>query len=150
MSNHNLFTQSANGAVEPATNEQILAAARQVLAHRVRRGAALTSPRAVREYLTVKLGALDFEVFGLILADTRCRVIDYVELFRGTIDGASVYPREVVKLVLDRQAASVVIFHNHPSAVKDQSHADEAITRRIRDCLSLIDVRVLDHLLGGF
>jgi DNA repair protein RadC len=126
MSNHSLYVHGANGAAEPATAEQILGAARQVLAHRVRRGATLTSPRAVREYLTVKLGALDHEVFGLILADGRNRVIEYVELFRGTIDGASVHPREVVKIVLDKQAASVVIFHNHPSAVKDQSHADEA------------------------
>ena len=115
----------------------------------VRRGAALISPQRVREYLTVKLGALDHEVFGLILADTRGHVIECVELFRGTIDGASVYPREVVKLVLEKQAASVVIFHNHPSGVKDQSHADEAITRRIRDCLAMIDVRVLDHLIIG-
>ena len=147
MSNHNLFIQGANGAVEPATSEQILAAARSVLAHRVRRGAALTSPRSVREYLTVKLGALDYEIFGLILVDSRHKVIEYVELFRGTIDGASVHPREVVKIVLARGAAGVVMVHNHPSAVKDQSHADEAITRRIRDCLALIDVRVLDHLI---
>jgi DNA repair protein RadC len=147
MSNHNLFIHSANGAVEPATSEQILTAARQVLARRVRRGATLSSPRAVREYLSVKLGALDHEVFGLILADNRHRVIEYVELFRGTIDGASVHPREVVKLVLEKQAAAVLLVHNHPSAVKEPSHADEAITRRIRDCLALIDVRVLDHLI---
>ena len=118
---------------EPATSEQVLTAARQVLAHRVRRCAALTSPRSVREYLTVKLGALDYEIFGLILVDSRHKVIEYVELFRGTIDGASVHPREVVKIVLARGAAGVVLVHNHPSAVKDQSHADEAITRRIRD-----------------
>jgi DNA repair protein RadC len=88
MSNHNLFIHRANGAVESATSEQILAAARQVLAHRVRRGASLNSPRSVHEYLTVKLGALDYEVFGLVLADKRHKVIECVELFRGTIDGA--------------------------------------------------------------
>jgi hypothetical protein len=72
----------------------------------------------------MKLGALDYEVFGLVLADKRHKVIECVELFRGTIDGASVYPREIVKLVLDRQAAVVVMFHNHPSMVSDQSSAD--------------------------
>ena len=87
MSSHNLFIHGANGAAEPATTEQILAAARQLLAHRVRRGASLNSPQKVREYLTMRLGHLDHEVFGIILADQRHRVIEYVELFRGTIDG---------------------------------------------------------------
>ena len=85
MSNHNLFIHRANGSVESATSEQILAAARQVLAHRVRRGASLNSPRSVYEYLTVKLGALDYEVFGLVLVDQRHKVIECVELFRGTL-----------------------------------------------------------------
>jgi DNA repair protein RadC len=98
----------------------------------------------------MKLGALDYEVFGLVLADKRYKVIECVELFRGTIDGASVYPREIVKLVLEKQAAAVVMFHNHPSMVSDQSSADELITQRVEECLALIDVRVLDHLLGGF
>jgi DNA repair protein RadC len=149
MSNHNLFIQRANGALESATSEQILAAARQVLAHRVRRGATLKSPRGVYEYLTFKLGALDYEVFGLVLADKRHKVIECVELFRGTIDGASVYPREVVKLVLEKKAAAVVLFHNHPSMVSDQSHADEFITKRLKECLALIDVNVLDHVVIG-
>ena len=97
----------------------------------------------------MKLGALDYEVFGLVLADQRHKVIECVELFRGTIDGASVYPREIVKLVLERQAASVVLFHNHPSMVCDVSHADELIADRLRDCLALIDVNVKDHLIIG-
>ena len=147
MSNHNLFVHGANGAAEPATSEQILTAARQVLANRVRRGAILTSPHRVREYLAVKLGALDHEVFGLVLADTRHRVIEYVELFRGTIDGASVHPREVVKLALQKQAAAVILVHNHPSQISEPSHADEAITRRLREALALVDVRILDHLI---
>jgi DNA repair protein RadC len=87
MLNHNLFIYGVNGAAEPATAEQILAAARQVLAHRVRRGATLTSPQKVREYLSMRLGHLDYEVFGLIPVDSHHRVIDYVELFCGTIDG---------------------------------------------------------------
>jgi DNA repair protein RadC len=149
MSNHNLFVHRADGAVESATSEQILAAARQVLAHRVRRGATLNSPRSVYEYLTVKLGALDYEVFGLVLVDQRNKVIECVELFRGTLSGASVYPREVVKLVLEKQAAGVVLFHNHPSTVNDQSHADEMITKRLASCLELIDAKVIDHVIIG-
>ncbi len=147
MSNHNLFIHHADGASEPATTEQILAAARQALAHRVRRGASLSSPQKVREYLTMRLGYLDHEVFGLILVDKRHRVIEYVELFRGTIDGASVYPREIVKLALEKGAAACVLLHNHPSGVKDQSQADEAITKRIAAALALIEVRVLDHCI---
>ena len=151
MSNHNLFIHGADGAAQPATTEQILAAARQALAHRVRRGASLDSPQKVREYLTVRLGHLDHEIFGVILVDQRHRVIEYVELFRGTIDGASVYPREVVKLALEKGAAACVLLHNHPSGVNEQSHADELITKRVAAALALIDVRVLDHLIvaGG-
>ena len=149
MPNHNLFTQAANGVVQSATSDEILAAARRVLAHRVRRGATLNSPRGVYEYLTMKLGALDYEVFGMVLADQRRKVIECVELFRGTIDGASVHPREIVKLVLERGAASVVLFHNHPSMVCDQSQADELITKRVVSCLELIDVKVVDHVIIG-
>jgi hypothetical protein len=114
MSNHNLFIHGADGAAQPATTEQILAAARAALAHRVRRGASLESPQKVREYLEVRLGHLDHEIFGVILVDQRHRVIEYVELFRGTIDGASVYPREVVKLALEKGAAACLLLHNHP------------------------------------
>lgn len=149
MSNHNLFVHAADGAVEPASSKQILAAARQVLAHRVRRGASLSSPQKVREYLTMRLGYLDYEIFAVILLDRRHRVIEYVELFRGTIDGASVHPREVVKLALDKGAAACLLVHNHPSGVEDQSQADEFITTRLKECLALIDVRVLDHWIIG-
>ena len=149
MSNHNLFTYGADGAVEPASNQEILSAARQVLAHRVRRGASLQSPQKVREYLSVRLGYLDYEIFAVILLDKRHRVIEYVELFRGTIDGASVHPREVVKLVLDKGAAACLLVHNHPSGVEDQSQADELITTRLVQSLALIDCRVVDHLIVG-
>ena len=147
MLNHNLFIYGANGAAEPSTAEEILAAARQVLAHRVRRGATLTSPQKVREYLSMRLGHLDYEVFGLILVDSHHRVIEYVELFRGTIEGASVHPREVVKQALAHNAAAMILAHNHPSGVAEPSRADELITRRLREALQLIDIPVLDHLI---
>ena len=147
MSNHNLFTFGANGAYEIASTEQIFAAAHKALAHRVRRGASLDSPRLVRDYLAARLGHLEHEIFGVILLNQRHKVIKCVELFRGTIDGASVYPREVVKLALQEGAAACVLFHNHPSGVKDQSNADEAITETLKAALALISVRVLDHLI---
>jgi DNA repair protein RadC len=147
MSNHNLFTLGADGAVVPASSETILTAARQVLAHRVRRGASLQSPQKTGEYLTARLGHLDYEVFGLILLDKRHRVIECMELFRGTIDGASVHPREVVKLALQKSAAACIVYHNHPSGVQEPSQADELITARVKEALALIDVRLIDHLI---
>jgi DNA repair protein RadC len=149
MSNHNLYTLGADGAIEPASSEAILLVARQVLAHRVRRGASLQSPQKTGEYLTLRLGHLDYEVFGLILLDTRHRVIECVDLVRGTIDGASVHPREVVKLALQKSAAACIVYHNHPSGVQEPSQADELITARVKEALALIDVRLIDHLLGG-
>ena len=149
MSTHNLFVLGPDGAAEAASNEQVLAAARQLLAHRVRRGASLTSPQKVREYLTMRLGHLDHEIFGLILVDRRHRVIEYVELFRGTIDAANVYPREVVKLALDKGATSCLLFHSHPSGIRDQSHADELITKRLAQSLAAVDVKLLDHIVAG-
>lgn len=147
MSDHNLFHHGADGTIERATSLQILTAAREILAHRVRRGAPLSSPKRVGEYLTLRLGHLDYEVFGLILLDQRHRVIQCVDLFRGTLDGASVHPREVVKLALQQSAAACVVYHNHPSGVHDQSHADELITMKLREALALIDVRLIDHLI---
>jgi len=146
MSNFTLFVH-VDGSSRPASTHEVLSTARQLLAHRVRRGAALSSPQKVGEYLSLRLGHLDYESFGLILLDGRHRVIECVDLFRGTIDGASVHPREVVKLVLEKSAAACIAFHNHPSGVQDQSHADEIITKRLREGLSLIDVRLLDHLI---
>jgi DNA repair protein RadC len=110
-----LFVRDQSGAIRGATATEIIAAARQALSRRVRRGAVLTSPRLVRDFLSVKLGALEHESFAVLLLDNRHRLIDYVELFRGTIDGASVHPREVVKLALAPNAAAVVLAHPHPS-----------------------------------
>ena len=147
MLNHNLFILNADGAMVRASSETILVAARNVLAHRVRRGASLQSPRKAGEFLTARLGHLDYEVFGLILLDKRHRVIECMDLFRGTIDGASVHPREIVKLALQKSAAACIVYHNHPSGVQEPSQADELITARVKEALALIDVRLVDHLL---
>jgi DNA repair protein RadC len=146
MSN-NLFTTDATGTTRPATADEVLDAARAILAHRVRRGAAISNPRPTRDYLRLHLAPHEHEVFAILFLDNRHRVIEFVPLFRGTVDGASVYPREVVKEALRRNAAAVILAHNHPSGVAEPSQADELITVRIRDALALVDVRVLDHLV---
>ena len=146
MSN-NLFTSDVDGATRPATAEEILDAARTILARRIRRGASIANPRATREFLRLRLAIHDHEVFAILFLDNRHRLIEFVPLFRGTIDGASVHPREVVKEALSRNAASVILAHNHPSGVAEPSQADEMITHRLRDALALIDVRVLDHFV---
>jgi DNA repair protein RadC len=134
-----------------ATGAEIIAAARRAMTRRVHRGTAMSSPRAVREFLAVKLGTLEHEIFAVLLLDTRHRLIDYVELFRGTINGASVHPREVVKLALARNAAALVLAHPHPSGSPEPSQADELITRRLKEALALVDIAVLDHVIvaGG-
>jgi len=146
-----LLVRDASHALRLATAAEIIAAARRAMTQRVRRGTAIDSPRALREFLTLKLGTLEHETFAVLLLDARHRLIDYVELFRGTIDKASVHPREVVKLALARNAAALVLAHPHPSGAAEPSQADELITRRLREALALIDVRLLDHIIvaGG-
>ena len=146
-----LYVLGERNEPRPATATQIIAAARRAMTRRVRRGTAMDCPRAVREFLAIKLGALEHELFAVLLLDNRHRLIDYIELFRGTIDGASVHPREVVKLALARNAAALVLAHPHPSGTAEPSHADELITRRLREALALVDIRVLDHIIvaGG-
>lgn len=112
-------------------------------------GSTLTNPRATREFLRMRLRDLPYEVFCCVFLDSRHRVIAFEELFRGTIDGASVHPREVVRQALARNAAAVILAHNHPSGFAEPSHADELITRRLKEALSLVDIRVLDHVVVG-
>jgi DNA repair protein RadC len=146
-----LFTLNGASDLVPATPEEIIASAREHLSRRVRRGAPLTSPQAVRDFLAVRLGAREFESFCVLFLDNRHRVIEFIELFRGTIDRAGVHPREVVKEALARNAAAVLFCHGHPSGVGEVSAADQLITRRLKECLALIDVKVLDHCVvaGG-
>jgi len=110
---------------------------------------AITSPDDTRQYLKARLRHKAYEVFAALFLDNRHRVIQYEELFRGTIDGASVYPREVVKKALEYNAAALIIAHNHPSGVAEPSQADEQITQRLNKALALVDIRLLDHLVVG-
>lgn len=132
-----------------ATDEEILQAARDVMNRRVRRGTALTCPDLTREFLNTQLGPYEHEVFAVLWLDNRHRVLAFEEMFRGTIDGASVHPREVVKACVKFNAAACIFAHNHPSGVCEPSQADMRITQRLKDALALIDVRVLDHVIVG-
>jgi len=135
-----------------ANLDEIMAGARHALSLRIRKGTVLDSPKATADYLTARLAQREHEVFTVIYLDNRNRLIACEELFRGTIDGASVHPREVVKEALRHNAAAVILGHNHPSSgIAEPSHADELITTRLRQALALVDIRVLDHLIvaGG-
>lgn len=115
----------------------------------VMQGDVLSSPEHVRHYLSLHLTGLEHEVFSALFLDNRHRVIEYRELFTGTIDSAAVYPREVVKRCLASNAAAVIFAHNHPSGVAEPSDTDVRLTRKLVDALALVDVRVLDHLIIG-
>jgi DNA repair protein RadC len=145
--NKKLCVRDESGEWRPATGAEIIHAARSALAMRVKRGTALSSPQTVRDFLAVRLGALEHEVFAALFLDTRHRLIEYCELFRGTIDGAVIYTREVVREALLRHSAAVVFAHNHPSGVAEPSEADRSITIKLSKALALVDIRVLDHLV---
>ena len=125
----------------------IVEQALQLLAAEVQGANALTSPGVVKDFLRLKLGERPHEVFAVVFLDTQNRVIAIEELFRGTLSQTSVYPREVVKESLARNAAAVVLVHNHPSGSAEPSRADEFLTSTLRQALALVDVRVLDHLV---
>lgn len=130
-----------------ATAQETLAAARRAISQQFRRGHSMSSPKDAHEYLRMKFATLEHEVFCLVLLDNRHHLLAFVELFRGTIDGAAVHPREVVKEALKHNAAAVILAHNHPSGIAEASQADRLITQRLREALQLVDIRVLDHLI---
>lgn len=142
-----LHVRDACGEYRAATADEVLQEARQVLSRRVTRGTAFNSPGVARDYLRMTLGSLEHEVFVLVALDSQHRLIEVIEMFRGTIDSASVYPREVVKETLACNAAAVIFAHNHPSGVAEPSQADRVLTEKLKNALALVDVRVLDHLV---
>ncbi len=122
---------------------------RRWMLEELRHGPVLGDPRAVRDYLRVHYAGHEREVFMCLFLDNRHKLISAEEMFQGTIDGASVHPREVVKRALSLNAAAVILAHNHPSGIADPSQADELITSRLRDALAIVDIRCLDHLIVG-
>lgn len=137
------------GPAKYAQLQAVLEMARRHLSEALSSGNALTSPDLVRRYLTAQLRHSQREVFALLLLDNQHRLIRYEPLFYGTLDAASVYPREVVKLALANNCAAVILAHNHPSGVAEPSQADRHITERLIKALELVGVRVLDHMIVG-
>lgn len=137
------------GPVKRARIVAALELARRSLAEQLRQLPALGNPRDSGDYLRARLRHLPYEVFGCLYLDNRHRVLAFEELFRGTVDGASVHPREVVRACLQHNASAVIFAHNHPSGMAEPSAADRAITHELRDALQLVGVRVLDHLVIG-
>lgn len=132
------------------SDDAIIEDALRILSERIKRPVTyISNPNDVKTFLRLKLSEVEHEVFAVIFLDTRHGIIKYEEMFRGTVDGASVYPREVVKAALACNAAAAIFAHNHPSGVSEPSNADEAITRKLKDALVLVDVRVLDHMIVG-
>lgn len=129
------------------TEDEILRAAEEILARRLNAGEVLADPSAAGAMLRARLGHLDHEVFCVVFLDTRHRIIAIEDMFRGTVDGCEVHPREIVKQALAHNAAALIIAHNHPSGSDEPSGADKAVTKRIREAAALLDIRLLDHIL---
>lgn len=130
--------------------DQIVALAIRIIESNLKeKGEIFSDPETTRKYLRLNLELLEHEVFFVMFFDSKHRLIESRELFRGTIDGASVHPREVVKEALNSNAAAVIFAHNHPSGSSEPSDADIRVTNRLKDALQLIDIRVLDHLVVG-
>ncbi|TVS18921.1 MAG: DNA repair protein RadC [Gammaproteobacteria bacterium] len=144
-----LYVRGKNGRYRTATPNEVTSSAAAYLVHDLVEQPVLQSPNSVRQFLRLRFANLDYEVFAALFLDNRHRLIDYVEMFRGTIDGCSVHPREVVKEALARSAAACIFTHGHPSGDPEPSTADEQITRRLKAALGLLDIRVLDHLVVG-
>ncbi len=135
------------GDAKYAQLQAVLELARRALREKIAAGAALSSPRAMRDWLRLTLAALPHEVFMVLLLDAQNRLIAAEELFRGTLVQTSVHPREVVKLALAHNAAGAILAHNHPSGVAEPSRADEALTQALKQALALVEVRLLDHFI---
>jgi DNA repair protein RadC len=141
------FGGLSSSQLNPVEQQSLMTLALTLLEEKHRPGEALTSPDDTRRDLRLRLAGYQNEVFGCVFLSNRHHVIEVAELFQGTIDGASVHPRVVVQRALACNAAALILYHNHPSSVAEPSHADEAITRRLKEALALIDVRIIDHLV---
>ena len=144
-----LLVRDVAGSYRAAEPAEVLQAALRVLAGQLRGSAMLDSPQAVRDFLRIKLGTLEHEVFAVIHMDSQHRVIEYVEMFRGTVSQTSVYPREIVKEALARNSAALILVHNHPSGDPTPSRADLATTEAIRAATTALGILVHDHLIVG-
>ncbi|KAF7599693.1 MAG: hypothetical protein CGU28_04660 [Candidatus Dactylopiibacterium carminicum] len=142
-----LRTFPGMGDAKFAQLQAVLEMARRALGEEMRCRDVLGTPGTVRDWLRLKLAHLQHEVFMVLLLDAQNQLIEACELFRGSLTQTSVYPREVVKLALAHNAAAVILAHNHPSGLREASHADEMLTQALKQALALVDVRVLDHFI---
>jgi DNA repair protein RadC len=152
MKYHKLVAGETTGTYvmeTPVTEADILQMAQQLAMSRLSKGRALTEPKQVFSHLQTLLQHHEYEVFALLMLDAKHRVIGFRELFRGTLDGASVYPREVVKIALEHNAAAVILVHNHPSGDPEPSQADRGLTTTLKNALNLVGTRILDHVVVG-
>lgn len=136
-------------AITTMTDDQIIEAAKKIQLRRLKRHGSITDPTVAGDYMTSRLAHLEHEEFHVMLLDTRHKIIDCQMLFRGTIDSSEVHVREIIKYALSKNAAAMIVAHNHPSGNPSPSAADRAVTNRLRDAASLMDIRLLDHLIVG-
>ena len=144
--------QAAIYAVKSAqsTDDAIIASALRIIESRLRIATvSMSSPQAVKDHLRLSLATLEHEVFGVLWLDSQNRLIEYQELFRGTVNQTSVYPREVVKAALSCNASACILTHNHPSGFAEPSRADELLTNTLKTALAMVDCKVLDHMIVG-
>lgn len=144
-----LMVRDDSGRYRPASGDEIIEAALSEINRRFTRGVMITSPARTIEFLRLRLAPLEHEVFAVLWLDNKNRVLAFEELFRGTINSASVHPREVVKSALRYNAAACILCHNHPSGDPSPSSADQNITVRVKTALEMVEVRTLDHVVIG-
>jgi len=143
------FHSLTPASLSKTEKDSVVALALAVLKRRNRRGRTIRKPEDIKDFLRLQLSGRRNEAFGVIYLDTRHRLIEMAELFNGTVDGASVYPRVVVQKALEKNAAALILYHNHPSGVAEPSDADRTITVKLNNALDLVDIRLLDHLVVG-
>ena len=144
-----LYIRKPNGRYRIADEDDVVSEATNIYNRYFTKGTAITEPAKSADYFKLKLAHYEHEVFACLFLTNQHHVISCEEMFRGTIDGASVYPREVLKTALKHNAAAVIFAHNHPSGIAEASHADKTITQKLKSVLNLVDIRVLDHIIIG-
>ena len=150
MENEDPPTYGPRNLMDTISEGEVLAKALEIIENRLRKpGEAMSSPQIVKHLLMINLAELEHEVFVALFLDGQHRVIQYTEMFRGTLNQTSVYPREVVKEALRLNAGAVIFAHNHPSGMPEPSRADEMLTKTLQEALALVDVKVLDHVIVG-
>lgn len=144
-----LYIQDQSGTYRPAPKDTVLIEARRLSSYQLRRGVSITSPAAAKDAIATKLIGLEHEMFACLFLDSKHQVLAWQEMFRGSVNKATVHPREVVKEALRLNASAIILAHNHPSGNSTPSPEDIDLTKKLQEILKIIDVKVLDHLIIG-